>query len=61
MITCLELLNFKSYKGIHKIEFSSFTSVIGPNGSGKGKYKVVVLLLVVVVVLLEERDRKDWI
>jgi predicted ATPase len=60
MITCLELFNFKSYKGIHKIEFSSFTSVIGPNGSGKCECKmvvvVVVLEVVLVVVLVEERD-----
>lgn len=33
----VELYNFKSYKGLQKVEFgdSSFTSIIGPNGAGK--------------------------
>ncbi|KAK4545447.1 hypothetical protein LTR36_002797 [Oleoguttula mirabilis] len=33
----LQLFNFKSYKGLHCMQFgdSYFTSIIGPNGSGK--------------------------
>jgi len=35
-VTYLELENFKSYAGLHRIgPFTDFTSVIGPNGSGK--------------------------
>lgn len=35
-ITKLELENFKSYKGKHKIgPFKNFTAIVGPNGSGK--------------------------
>lgn len=33
----IELYNFKSYKGVQRVEFGSsfFTSIIGPNGAGK--------------------------
>ncbi|KAL4367052.1 hypothetical protein GQ457_05G003340 [Hibiscus cannabinus] len=35
-ILCLELNNFKSYKGLQTIgPFSDFTAIIGPNGAGK--------------------------
>ncbi|GAX83463.1 hypothetical protein CEUSTIGMA_g10888.t1 [Chlamydomonas eustigma] len=35
-IDCLEVENFKSYRGFQKIgPFKDFTAVIGPNGSGK--------------------------
>ena len=31
----LEILNFKSYKGLHVIGFLKFSAIIGPNGCGK--------------------------
>lgn len=37
-LSAIELCNFKSYKGVHRVQFgpdSNFTSIIGPNGSGK--------------------------
>jgi len=34
-LKCIELENFKSYKGNIKIgPFKTFTAIIGPNGSG---------------------------
>lgn len=35
-LVSIELNNFKSFKGVHRISpLTDFTSVVGPNGSGK--------------------------
>eukprot|EP01132_Coremiostelium_polycephalum_P002140 gene2140-2638_t len=46
MILELEIKDFKSYKGIHKVgPFKGFTCVIGPNGSGKSNVMEAIIFV----------------
>lgn len=43
----VEVKDFKSYKGYHKIgPFKRFTAIIGPNGAGELRARVNALMVV---------------
>ena len=49
----LTIENFKSYAGKHIIgPFKPFTSIIGPNGSGKIYFIINIFIFIIIFILL---------